>query len=264
MQFEMLAARYNWTIDRRREEIIFCLKDEALSFVSQLSPEVRSEWLYLIDAMNRRFGDHTLPETHRRELQQMKRAAGESFQEYSTRIEAKMSKAYPGMQNTQLYSSLSIEHMLNGIQNQSIAYDVMTRRPQTLQEAVSLLSWHSSCKDGIKAKQHVRHVAVEEVVTPEIKRVSNQQYVKEDRLRQFGQELTETIQTTMRDIQQDLKTYVDRKLMNMTRQPFVCYGCGEEGHTRKTCPLSREKRGQCNPMKTYSHSESERNQKPLN
>lgn len=103
LQFEMLADRYNCCIDRKREEIIFCLKDEALSFVTQLSVEVRSEWLYLIESMNRRFGDHTLPETHRRELQQIRKASGESFQEYSTRIEAKMSKAYPGMQNTEIY-----------------------------------------------------------------------------------------------------------------------------------------------------------------
>lgn len=92
--------------------------------------------------MNRRFGDHTLPETLRRELQQIRKAAGESFQEYSTRIETKMSKAYPGMQNTEIYMSLSIEHMLNGIHDQSTAYDVLTERPHTLQEAVNLLSWH--------------------------------------------------------------------------------------------------------------------------
>lgn len=96
--------------------------------------------------MNRRFGDHTLPETHRRELQQIRKAAGESFQEYSTRIEAKMSKAYPGMQNTEIYKSLSIEHMLNGIHDQSTAYDVLTERPHTLQEAVNLLSWHFYAK----------------------------------------------------------------------------------------------------------------------
>lgn len=89
--------------------------------------------------MNWRFGDHTLSETHRRELQQIRKAASESFQEYSTRIEAKMSKAYPGLQNTEIYKSLSIEHMFNGIQDQSIAYYVLTKRPHTLQEAINLL-----------------------------------------------------------------------------------------------------------------------------
>lgn len=63
-----------------------------------------------------------------------------------------MSKAYPGMQNTEIYKSLSIEHMLNGIHDQSTAYDVLTERPHTLQEAVNLLSWHFLCKNGIKAK----------------------------------------------------------------------------------------------------------------
>lgn len=43
LQFELLADRYNWSMDRKREEIIFCLKDEALSFVTQLSVEVRTE-----------------------------------------------------------------------------------------------------------------------------------------------------------------------------------------------------------------------------
>jgi hypothetical protein len=101
----------------------------------------------------------------------------------------------------------------------------MTKRRQTLREAVSLLSWHSSCKNGVKAKQHVYQVAVE-VITSEIKQVSNQfnqQYVTEDIHFQFGQELTETIKTTLPDIQQDLKPYVVRKLTNVNRQPFFCY-----------------------------------------
>lgn len=146
--------------------------------------------------MNRRFGDHTLTETHRRELQQIRKGAGESFQEYSTRIETKMSKAYPGMQNTEIYKSLRIEQMFNGIHDQSTAYDVLTERPHTLQEAVNLLSWHFLCKNGIKAKQHIRQTAVEkEPSTSEIKRVGNtgEKFVIEDSLVQCGQELTDSI-----------------------------------------------------------------------
>lgn len=47
--------------------------------------------------------------------------------------------------------------MLNGIHDQSVAYDGLTKRPQTLQEAVNLLSWHFSYQNGLKAKQHIRH-----------------------------------------------------------------------------------------------------------
>jgi hypothetical protein len=164
----------------------------------------------------------------------MKRAAGESFQEYSTRIEVKMSKAFPGMQNTEIYTSLSIEHMLNGIGDQSIPYDVLTKRPQTLQEAVSLLSWHSSCKNRIGAIPHIRqvHAEEEEPCTPEIKRVENKQFVTEDRLDTFGRELTRSITSTMREIQKDIQNYVDQKVGHtLAKSSFVSYGCGEEEHT---------------------------------
>lgn len=146
--------------------------------------------------MNRRFGDHTLPETHRRELQQIRKAAGESFQEYSTRIEAKMSKTYPGMQNTEIYKSLSIEHMLNGIHDQSTAYDVLTERPHTLQEAVNLLSWHffyakmESRPNSTSDKQQWKRNQVLQK-----SRVGNtgKKFVIEDSLVKFGQELTDSI-----------------------------------------------------------------------
>lgn len=110
--------------------------------------------------------------------------------------------------------SLSIEHMLNGIHDQSIAYDVLTKRPQTSQEAVNPLSWHFLCKNGIKAKQHIRQTAVEhEPSTSEIKRVGNtgKQFVTEDRLVQFGRELTDSISNTMREMQKDLKLMLTRK-----------------------------------------------------
>jgi hypothetical protein len=169
-----------------------------------------------------------------------------------------MSKAYPGMQNTEIYTSLSIEHMLNGINDQSIAYDVLTKRPQTLQEAVSLLSWHSSCKNGIGAKQHIRqvHAEEEEPCTPEIKRVENKQFVTEDRLDTFGRELTRSITSTMREIQKDIQNYVDQKVGHtLAKSSFVCYGCGEEGHTRKTCPLSHDKKNARADLKVNQNQE---------
>lgn len=80
--------------------------------------------------------------------------------------------------------------MLNGIHDQSTAYDVLTERPHTLQEAVNLLSWHFfKSKNGIKAKQHIRQTAVEqEPSTSEIKRGENtgEKFVIEDSLVQLG------------------------------------------------------------------------------
>lgn len=84
----------------------------------------------------------------------------------------------------------------------------------------------------------------QEPSTLEIKREGNtgKQFVTEDRLVQFGQELTDSITNTMQEMPKNLKTYVDQNVSKSSyKQTFVCYGCGE-GHTRKTCPLSRDKK----------------------
>lgn len=47
----------------------------------------------------------------------------------------------------------------------------------------------------------------------------------------------------MREMQKNMKYLFDQNVSESSyKQTFVCYGCGEEGHTRKTCPLSRDKK----------------------
>lgn len=47
---------------------------------------------------------------------------------------------------------------------------------------------------------------------------------------------------TMQKMQKDLRTYNDQKVSKSSyKQFFVCYESGKEGHTRKTCPLSRDR-----------------------
>lgn len=96
--------------------------------------------------MKQRFGDHTLPETHRVQLQKMRRKSEESIQEFSSRINSLMNKAYPGLTDEQLKAELAIRHLLNKLNGQSIAYDVVTKMPKTVQSAVDMITWHECCK----------------------------------------------------------------------------------------------------------------------
>ena len=150
MQFQLLTERYQWNPRRQVEEILLCLKDDALVFASQLPPDVCYSISQLSSAMEHRFGEKYLPETYRRELNVLKRKNDESLQEYSSRVEGIVRKAYPGIDDSELCRKLSIEHMLNGLNDQSIAYDVLTKMPKSMDEAVNLVTWHESCKSGLK------------------------------------------------------------------------------------------------------------------
>ena len=248
MQFQFLTERYQWNPRRQVEELLLCLKDDALVFASQLPPDVCYSISQLSSAMECRFGEKYLPETYRRELNVLKRKNDESLQEYSSRVEGIVRKAYPGIENSELYRKLSIEHMLYGLNDQSITYDVLTKMPKTMDEAVNLVTWHESCKSGLKGKHTIRHVSAETSTFEdvydndvEIRRLGGKRFVTEERLIQFGRDLKESIS---RDVIQNLSDVIDRKLSygNSQRGPnhVTCYSCKEEGHISRNCPLRGE------------------------
>ncbi|CAG2206600.1 unnamed protein product [Mytilus edulis] len=155
MQFEIIADRNNWDPRRQAEEILLILKDEAANFAAELPYETRSSFRLLSKEMESRFGDNNLPETYRKELQTVRKGYKESTNEYAARIQTMVKKAYPGM-NQQLFNSIAIEHMLNGLPDQSIAYDVLTKRPKTMEETINLVAWHTTCKNEPRTKSRPR------------------------------------------------------------------------------------------------------------
>ncbi|CAC5382358.1 unnamed protein product [Mytilus coruscus] len=87
VQFQIIAEHNNWSQRQQTVEMLLVLKDEALTFVTELAPEVRTSFMLFNSEMERRFGNYNFPETYRRELQTVKKEYKESIHEYAARIE---------------------------------------------------------------------------------------------------------------------------------------------------------------------------------
>ncbi|XP_069109733.1 uncharacterized protein [Argopecten irradians] len=250
--FQMVTERFGWDVCRQSEEMLLCLRDDALAYATKLPYHVRANLNLLCMQMEKRFGDNVLPETHRRNLQNLRMSGEENYQRYSSRVAEMVRKAYPGI-NEILFNNLCVEHMLSGIADQSIAYDVLTKRPQTIDEAVNLLSWHYSCKKGMKQKGNtIRKISFEEDACyreeeseNDIRKVNQHRFVTEERLNQFGRDLSDRITKTIIDSQKQTlprnRPHTPNKLLQ--GKPYSgqarCYGCQEEGHFRNNCPYER-------------------------
>ena len=57
-----------------------------------------------------------------------------------------MSRAYPGMQSTAEFDRLATEHLLRGLTDQELAYEIFTRKPMDLPETVDMINWHQACR----------------------------------------------------------------------------------------------------------------------
>ena len=253
IQFQLLADRFDWGRRRQAEKMILCLRDEAQSFVVQLPVHIRQDLDALCKELDKRFGDHTLPETYRRNLQHFQKSYSETYQKYAARIEETVRKAYPGISEN-LFDELCVEYMLNGIQDKDVAYDVLTKKPNSFEEAINLLKWHNSCKNDLKKRSceddedshHGDHV----------RRINQKRFVTEERLQQFGRELkdsitksvtksvTENIGNIIRQVvREEIKTAQnDGKQGGTLNRTVTCYACHEEGHISRNCPLKENKR----------------------
>ena len=159
LKFQLMARRYNWPEEKQREQLLFCLKDEALNFAATLGPEIRDDLMMFSMSLTDRFSHRAPAETVRASLNNTKKSCKESIQEYASRVRTMMTKAYPDIGMSETFNQLTIHHLLQGLPDQSIAYEVLIRKPRTLSQAVDMITWHECCKETTRKKSGIRHLS---------------------------------------------------------------------------------------------------------
>lgn len=88
--------------------------------------------------------------------------------------------------------------MLSGLPDQSVAYDVLTKRRGTMEETINLVTWHLTCKNAIRGKTQIRSIDTmdsrqeHDFDDIECRRLGHR-YVTEERLNQFGRDMKESM-----------------------------------------------------------------------
>ena len=208
VQFKFISNQFHWDEEKTLMHLVSSLRDAALTYVSRLPIRSQCDLTEMVACLKRRFGDNVLPETHRASLENMKKDSRESLPEYATRVREIMSKAYPGLEGTELYTKLLIEHVVKGLPDASIVYDVFTKKPQTLETALDLIEWHECCKTMKKKSANVRRLTDEREF--EVRHVGNNESgnpVTEERLNLICADLKSELADTLHEI----KTMVSRR-----------------------------------------------------
>ena len=97
-----MARRHSWSEGKQREQLLFCLKGDALNFAATLGLVIRDDLMMLSMSLRDRFSHRTQTETVRASLNNIKKSSKESIHQYASRVREMMLKAYPdiGMSET--------------------------------------------------------------------------------------------------------------------------------------------------------------------
>ena len=74
-------------------------------------------------------------------------------------IQKLMAKAYPDIGSTVTFNQMTIHHLLQGLPDQTIAYEVLIKKPRCLKDAVDMITWHECCKETTRKKSGLRQLS---------------------------------------------------------------------------------------------------------
>ena len=212
MQMRLMSQSYGWPDRKFREQLMFALRGEALLFASNLPHVTVENTESLLQAIGQRFGQCLLAETHRANLYNLKKQSKESLQQYSARVSSLMSRAYPGMQGTAIFDNLAIEHLLRGLPDQKLAYEIFTKKPKNLSDAVDMITWHKACQQYTTKKIDGENLS-------SISRICSIRYVSGN-------------------AHDEAKFDKWDQITNDHHRERRCYNCRERGHEATECHLT--------------------------
>ena len=111
-----------------------------MEFISRLDTDIRNSFSSLIRALCSKYADQTPPEAHRASLSTLRIQPKEDMREFSSTVSETARKAYPGTEETKLQANSTNEHLV-GMSDQTLAHEVLTKKPGTVDEALNMIHW---------------------------------------------------------------------------------------------------------------------------
>ncbi len=239
LQFEMLAQLNGWSETEKATYLAVSLRGSALTILTNLPSEQRSEYTSLLSALDNRFGTAHQTELNRVKLRNRTRKREESLPELAEDIERLSRLAYPDAAQG-MVDVLAKDQFIDAIADEDIRLRVRQNKPASLREALEhaleLESYHLANRQRVRA---TRGTLLEQDDSPSVNKVGL------DR----NSDVLEQLQKCVVDAVQQCTNYGRNNQPNYSGRGrgrgrgLVCWNCGERGHPQRLCGKEKQRGG---------------------
>ena len=254
-KFENCCEINGWD---EREKLLM-LKDSltgnAATILWEFGSEKRRDYSELVLRLRARYGFEGQSESFRLQLRSRKQHHGETLSRLEQDIRKLITLAYPG-EASGIIESIACDTFIEALSDRDLAMRVLSKEPETLEEAYHVATKLKSCKDLIYAdEKHNSRVSEsdEKICALERERVEHEQKQTSDEMKgmvQAIQEMTKKVSQFGEDLEKlkCLSTYriSPGKSDNNEGNPISkarpykarirCFLCNREGHMKFACP----------------------------
>ncbi|XP_053391395.1 uncharacterized protein LOC128554171 [Mercenaria mercenaria] len=154
-RFERYAVVNGWSDEHSKDQLCWNLIDKAGQYWAIIqSRQPGLTYKQLLDKLERRFGENSLPETYLMQLNSATQSVGESLEDWADRALRLADKAYRKLPESYVESQAIMRFCL-GLLDPDAGEYVSNIRPATLQESVDKVKWFQHNHRAIRGKSPV-------------------------------------------------------------------------------------------------------------
>ena len=227
-QFTSLAEYFEWSTRDQLFQLLHHVAGDARQFVfMKCDNSVRSSYKALETALKQRFGNGENRSSFLSQLEALKFGPKDSLAEFCTDIAFLVRKAWPNVDD-KTRQEMEVEYFIKNLGDLGMIRTVGNQAPDNLEEARQLAETYMRLEDQMKPRRNVVRKVTFQDQEPE-------QYVTENRLNRFGDDLVRQIEKRLAKLADSLKPN------SGPPQPRVCHHCKRQGHFVRSCPeLNRQ------------------------